>query len=417
MSSPGLPATLACDLGRLWNSLAATFTIGRREEGGVRRLALSEPEGQMRDAFVAEAERAGLAVSVDAVGNIFARRDGTEPGLAPVLVGSHLDSQVAAGPFDGPLGVFAGLEIVRTLDQHGIQTLRGIELVSWTNEEGPRFAPPMMGSGAFAGALAEADVLATEDPDGISVAEALEAIGYLGSVPCGPRELDSYFELHIEQSPTLDRSTCDVGIVTGGYPTQYLGITVTGEPAHSGPTPMESRRNALVAAARIVIAIDDAAMAHGPDGKSTCTGMDVWPNRPGMIPAAVELRADLRHPDPAALEHMVATVETACREFAERCRVSVDCRRTHGFGGVSFDRDLIELLEDEARRLGTAVVPLLSQAGHDAYNLCRVCPSALIFCPCTEGRSHNPAENVEPQRLEASVNLMLNAVHHRAQTA
>jgi N-carbamoyl-L-amino-acid hydrolase len=400
---------------RLWRSLEATFEIGRSSDGGVSRLALSDAEKQMRDRFVGSCEESGLTVSVDTVGNIFARREGTEPQLAPVLVGSHLDSQVAAGPFDGPLGVFAGLEIARALDDAGIATRRPIEIVSWTNEEGPRFAPPMMGSGAFARVLDEATVLATRDPDGISVGEELDRIGYRGATPCGGRDVDSYFELHIEQSPSLDRSGCDVGIVSGGYPAQYLKVTITGETAHSGPTPMAERRNALVSGGRIAVAIDDVGRAHAPDGKTTSTGIDVWPNRPGIIPSLVELRADLRHPDAAELERMVCEAEAACARAAEHDGVSVRCERTHAFGGVSFDEGLIALLEEEAGRLGARSVRLLSQAGHDAYNLLAVCPAAMIFCPCIEGRSHNPREDVDPARLAASVGVMLNSVLRRAQ--
>ena len=271
--------TLAIDEQRLWDSVMRSGEIGPGRDRGLRRLALDAADGEMRDLFVAWCEAAGLGITVDAMGSIFARRAGREDDLAPVMIGSHLDTQYTGGKFDGILGVLGGLEVLRTLDDRGIETRRGIELVDWSNEEGARFNPPMMASAVFAGIQTLEWGLARTDLDGVSFGEALAGIGYAGTAPVGGREVDAYFELHIEQGPLLEAAGVPVGVVTGGYATRGMRIRITGETAHTGPTPMDKRKNALVGAGYVIAAVNDIGWAHhGAGAKASSSQIEVWPN-------------------------------------------------------------------------------------------------------------------------------------------
>lgn len=405
---------LRIDAERFWRTLAGTFPIGGCESGGVRRLALGDAERQMRDYFVSECQRTNLPVTVDGVGNIFAAREGDAPGLAPVLIGSHLDSQVEAGPFDGPLGVFAGLEILRSLEDCGIETRRSVVVVSWTNEEGPRFSPPLMGSGVFAGVLDEAQVLATTDPAGVTVEKALTTIGYRGTARTSSWIPDSYFELHIEQSAILDDSSCDVGIVAGGGVIRYLQVSIHGEPGHPGATPMDRRHDALLAA------VDLAGMAgriwrdHGAGAKSTVTALTGSPNRTGVIANKAQVRVDMRHPSREGMQAMLDHLDAICVRVGTEMGVAIQHRTVAEFDELAFDPELVELLKAHAKELGIAYTVMRTHVGHDAYSLAAVCPSVMVFCPCVNGLSHHPAEQVEAARATASVEVLLHAVADRA---
>ena len=292
---------------RLWDSLERSAEIGRFRDVGLRRLALSAEDKQMRDLFVDWAKTAGCAVEIDRLGNIFARRAGSDPSLPPVAIGSHLDTQICGGRYDGILGVLCGLEVVRTLNDKGLQTKRGIEVICWTNEEGARFNPPMMGSMAFAKVLTLESVLATTDDAGITVEQALDAIGYAGSAPLGQRAFDSYLELHIEQAPVLDREGCDIGIVVGGYKTQALRLTINGDTGHAGGTPMAMRRNALVGAGYVIAAVNDIGLVYAADeGRTTTTRIESFPNLAGTYAEQVKLTIDFRHIDAARFKAMRA---------------------------------------------------------------------------------------------------------------
>ncbi len=399
---------------RLWESLERSAEIGRFRDVGLRRLALSTEDKQMRDLFVDWAKAAGCTVEIDRLGNIFARRPGTDPSLPPVAIGSHLDTQICGGRYDGILGVLCGLEVVRTLNDRGLQTKRGIEVICWTNEEGARFNPPMMGSMAFAGVLPLESVLATTDDAGITVADALDEIGYAGAAPVG-REFDSYLELHIEQAPVLDREGCDVGIVVGGYKTQALRLTINGDTGHAGGTPMAQRRNALVGAGYVIAAVNDIGLAYAADeGRTTTTRIESFPNLAGTYAEQVKLTIDFRHIDADRFKAMRAEVDAAIAAAAKKANVEIEVAEGWSWGSELFAPECIELLKATANELGLPYREMRSQAGHDAYAVATMAPTAMIFTPCFEGISHNVNEAIELTRSVPGANLLLNAAVARA---
>jgi beta-ureidopropionase / N-carbamoyl-L-amino-acid hydrolase len=400
---------------RLWSTLERSAEIGRFRDGGLRRLALSAEDKEMRDQFVQWAKQAGCTVEIDRLGNIFARRAGSDPSLPPVAIGSHLDSQICGGRYDGILGVLCGLEVVRTLNDRGLATKRGIEVICWTNEEGGRFAPPMMGSMAFAGVLPLETVLATTDDAGITVEQALDAIGYAGPAPLGERKFDAYLELHIEQAPVLDRAKVDVGIVVGGYKTQALRLTIKGDTGHAGGTPMSMRRNALVGAGYVIAAVNDIGLAYAADeGRTTTTRIESFPNLPGTYAEEVKLTLDYRHIDAGRFAAMGKDIRAAIDAAAKRANVEIEVAEGWSWGTELFAPDCIELLKTTARELGLPYREMRSQAGHDAYAVATLAPTAMIFTPCYEGISHNVKEDIELGRSVPGANLLLNAAVARA---
>ena len=399
---------------RLWETLERSAEIGRFRDVGLRRLALSAEDKQMRDLFIDWVKKAGCTVEIDCLGNIFARRAGTHADLPPVAIGSHLDTQICGGRYDGILGVLCGLEVVRSLNDRGVQTKRGIEVICWTNEEGARFSPPMMGSMAFARKLALQDVLATRDEDGTTVAEALDAIGYAGGAPLG-RVFDSYFELHIEQAPVLDREGCDVGIVVGGYKTRALRLTIKGDTGHAGATPMSMRRNALAGAGYVIGAVNDIGLAFAADeGRTTTTRIESFPNLPGTYAEQVRLTLDYRHIDAKRFEAMGREIDSAIAAAGRKANVEIEVAEGWSWGTELFAPECIELLKSTARELGLPYREMRSQAGHDAYAVATTAPTAMIFTPCHEGISHNVKENIELARSVPGANLLLNAAVARA---
>jgi N-carbamoyl-L-amino-acid hydrolase len=399
---------------RLWDTLEKSAEIGRFRDVGLRRLALSAEDKQMRDLFVEWAKKAGCTVEIDRLGNIFARRAGSDPSLPPVAIGSHLDTQICGGRYDGILGVLCGLEVVRTLNDRGLTTKRGIEVICWTNEEGARFNPPMMGSMAFAKVLTLESVLATTDDAGITVEQALDAIGYAGSAPIG-RAFDAYLELHIEQAPVLDREGCDVGIVVGGYKTQALRLTISGDTGHAGGTPMAMRRNALVGAGYVIAAVNDIGLAFAADeGRTTTTRIESFPNLAGTYAEQVKLTIDFRHIDAARFQAMRKEVDAAIDASAQKANVGIEVAEGWSWGSELFAPECIELLKTTAEELGLPYREMRSQAGHDAYAVATMAPTAMIFTPCFEGISHNVNENIELARSVPGANLLLNAAVSRA---
>jgi N-carbamoyl-L-amino-acid hydrolase len=407
-------AHLEADGQRLWNTLMASAEIGALPEGGLRRLALSDADREMRDLFASWAAEAGYQVSVDQLGSMIVRRQGSTEAFPPVVIGSHLDTQWAGGRFDGILGVLAGLEVLRSLDDNGIETLRPIEVVNWTNEEGARFQPPMLCSLAFAGEATVEWVYGRQDRAGHCFVDELERIGYRGTKPV-QRSIDSYFELHIEQGAILAANGLKVGIVTGGYPTRYMRIIVRGENAHVGPTPMVRRSNALVGAALVAAAVNDIGWQNAnADGKTTAARLDLEPNLPGIISHFAQLYIDFRHPDMVSLLAMEKRIEREIARCAESSRTNIEIAESWGFGGLVFDPELVALLGSTAKRLGIATMDLKSQAGHDAYNVAAVAPACMIFTPCDEGVSHNIRENTRLEDQLPGINVLLNAAAARA---
>ncbi|CAA9304589.1 MAG: Beta-ureidopropionase [uncultured Microvirga sp.] len=410
-----VPSNLSVNGSRLWDTLMTSASIGPGPRGGLRRLTLTEEDGQVRRQLEIWADQGGYGCSVDRLGNMFVRREGADPSLPPVYIGSHLDTQWAGGRFDGVLGVLAGLEILRTLDDLAIETRRAIEVVNWTNEEGARFSPPMMCSLAWSGAATPDWVYAREDKDGIRFGDALEHIGYRREAPVGGRSVDAYFELHIEQSEKLDVAGVPVGIVVGGYPTFGARVAIAGTTAHTGPTPMAKRSNALVGAAMTAVAVNEIGWAHaGDDGKATAARLDLIPNLPGTLSESAELFIDMRHPNVEGLEAMKQEFRAALPGCAERSRTEISIAEEWGFGIFEFDPGLIGLLREIAAQLGVSTLDLRSQAGHDAYNMARIAPTCMIFTPCRDGITHNEAEDIELDATLPGVNLLLHAVLTRA---
>jgi N-carbamoyl-L-amino-acid hydrolase len=400
---------------RLWAALERAGEIGRFRGTGVRRLALTQEDKEVRDLFVAWVREAGCTVEVDPVGNIFARRPGTDNSLPAVAIGSHLDTQICGGKYDGALGVLCGLEVVRGLNDRGIATRRAIELIMWSNEEGARFSPPLMGSLAFAGKLSSTQVHDSKDDAGLRFADELERIGYLGKTPLGGRRLDCYLELHIEQAPQLDREGCDIGIVVGGYKTLALRIDIAGETGHSGGTPMLERRNALVGAGYLIAAVNDIGLAFAAqEGRTTTPRIECFPNLPGIVPEQVRLIVDFRHPEPAGFERMHTDIKAAIAAVEAKARVIITVAEGWSWGTSLFDPQCIELLKDTAADLGLPFREMLSQAGHDAYAVADLIPTAMIFTPCRNGISHNTNEDIELTRTLPGANLLLNAALRRA---
>lgn len=408
-------SNLRIDIDRLWSTLDASAKIGKGRGEGLRRLALSDSDHEMRTVFRTWCEDAGMTVANDRAGNLFARRAGADDSLPPVVIGSHLDTQVAGGRYDGILGVLSGLEVVRTLNDLAIETRYPVEVACWTNEEGARFQPPMMGSSVFAGVLDLETVRAAADDDGITVGGELDRLGYADGTLDFARPFDAYFELHIEQAPELERAGVPLGIVTGGYKTHGLRLQLTGMTGHAGPTEMAERRDALAAAAKIVAAVYDIGFKHaGGGGKATCPYLVPWPNKPGIICELATLTLDCRHPEAAAADAMLAEIEAAIDEHAWVCKVDWEITQRWQFGDEAFSDELIDLVRRSAETLGVPHQDMLSQAGHDAYPVSRLSPTVILFTPCKDGISHNEAEDIDRETTEPGVNVLLNAVLERA---
>ncbi|AWM87788.1 Zn-dependent hydrolase [Microvirga sp. 17 mud 1-3] len=410
-----LSASSRVNLERFWSTIERSAEIGKGREGGLSRLALSDADKEIRDVFVAWCREAGLSVSVDQVGNIFGRREGQDNSLPPVLMGSHLDTQANGGRFDGIVGVLGALETVRTLNDLGHVTRRPIEIVNWTNEEGARFSPPMLASGCFAGTYPLDWAHKRPSDDGATFGEELRRIGYLGEAPVGSRELDAYFELHIEQGPVLDAEKVQVGVVTHAYTSYGFLAEFKGETAHAGPCAMDLRRNALIAAARLLVTVDDLGWDYAATGgKSTGSRLVAWPNKAGIISDWAQAICDVRHDDPRAAAAMAERVRRAIGEAAARAGCSVEILDSWNWGGAIFDPELVSGIRRQAASLGYTHRDLPSQAGHDAYFLARVCPTAMIFTPCRDGITHNNNELATREDIEPGLNVLLHSVIARA---
>ncbi len=411
----GLPATARIDIGRFWTTIERSAEIGVGRPGGLSRLALSDADREVRDVFIAWCRQAGLSVRVDGIGNIFARRAGEDDSLPPVVMGSHLDTQVNGGRFDGIAGVLGGLEVCRTLDQLGHRTRRPIEVVNWTNEEGGRFSPPMVGSGCFTGAYTLDWALGRRDDDGKTIGEELDRIGYRGAMEAAPHAFDAYVEFHIEQGPILDREGMQVGVVTGGYASTGMLVEFTGETAHTGPWPMERRKNALIAGARLLVAVDDLGWEHaGSGGKATASRLVAWPNKPGILSDWAQATCDVRHADPETARVMAERVRRAVHEAAARADCTAEILDVWNWGGKVFAEELIEQVRSTSHGLGYRTRDILSQAGHDAYFVARHAPTTMIFAPCKGGITHNNGEFCTPEDLEPGLNVLLHTVVARA---
>ncbi len=399
---------------RLWDSLMERAKIGATEKGGVRRLALSDLDGEARSLFIRWCKEAGCSITVDAIGNIFARRAGLDDSLPPIMTGSHIDTQPSGGKFDGNYGVLAGLELIRTLNDRGIQTRAPIEIAVWTNEEGSRFTPVMMGSGVFVGEFAVEDILKRADIDGITVGDALNRIGYAGPEKPGGRPIGAYFEAHIEQGPILEDEGKVLGVVVGALGLRWYDVVVTGQDAHAGPTPMRLRKDAMVAAAKIVAEINALAHRYQPNGRGTVGFMQVKPNSRNVIPGEVRFSVDLRHAEDEQLERMEQEMRAACERFAQAEQCTANVERVANYPACKFETSCVNSVRESARQQGLAHMDIVSGAGHDAIYMARICPTSMIFVPCEGGISHNEIENAKPEDLAAGCNVLTQVVLERA---
>jgi N-carbamoyl-L-amino-acid hydrolase len=400
---------LQIDPKRLWDSIMDTARIGATEKGGIRRLTLTDLDRQMRDWFKAQCEALGCTVSVDEVGNMFALRPGRRNDLAPVAMGSHLDTQPTGGKFDGVLGVLSGLEALRTLHDLGYETNAPLLLVNWTNEEGSRFAPAMLGSGVFAGVFDRKYADSREDRQNVRFGDALDAIGYRGALAAGSVPMSAMFELHIEQGPILEAENKVIGIVEGVQGIRWYDVTITGSEAHTGSTPMHLRKNALIGAAQLVQAVDDIAKAHD-NAVGTVGLVEVKPNSRNVIPGEVFLTVDFRHPHEATLDIMEADLVKAVADIESASKIGVDCKRIWRAEPVVFDRDCVACVAQGAAEASLAARRMISGPGHDAAYISRVAPTAMIFVPCKDGISHNEAESSTFEECAAGCQVLLNAV-------
>ncbi|MBT8767753.1 Zn-dependent hydrolase [Metapseudomonas boanensis] len=403
-------AHLHIDSQRLWQSLMELARLGATAKGGVCRLALTDLDRQARDLFVQWCEAAGCTVSIDAVGNIFARRAGRNAQLPPVMTGSHIDTQPTGGKFDGCFGVLAGLEVIRTLNDLGVETEAPLEVVVWTNEEGSRFAPCMMGSGVFAEKFTLEEALAKTDANGVTVGEALNAIGYAGSRHVSGHPVGAYFEAHIEQGPILEDQHKTIGVVLGALGQKWFDLKLRGVEAHAGPTPMHLRKDALVGAATVVAAVNRAALGHQPHACGTVGCLQAYPGSRNVIPGEVRMTLDFRHLEPERLDSMIAEVRQVIDNTCNEHGLSYELTPTADFPPLYFDKGCVAAVREAAEGLGLTHMDIVSGAGHDAIFLAELGPAGMIFVPCEGGISHNEIENATPDDLGAGCAVLLRAM-------
>ncbi len=388
--------------------------FGATPSGGVGRLALTDEDRQARDLFVTWAREAGCEIRIDGVGNIFARRAGTNPAAAPVMTGSHLDTQPLGGRFDGIFGVLAGLEAVRALNDADVHHEKPIDIVCWTDEEGSRFGDGCLGSSAFTGGRTLAETLAMTDADGLSVGSELQRIGYAGPEPVGGYAVDSFFEVHIEQGPILENAGLQIGAVEGAQAATVYEITITGEEGHAGTLPMTLRKDAMRGAAEMIHRVDDVAFEFEPYPVITVGHVRVRPNSRNTIPGQVVFTIDSRHPDTETLAAAGARMVAICEEVSNTQGLGLSINVKGHRDSVAFDTQCIQAVRDAANALGIPHMDIYSGAGHDAIYLARTCPAGMIFVPCEDGISHNEAENARPEDLAAGTDVLMHALLARA---
>ena len=404
---------------RLWDSLMQLAKIGATEKGGVCRLTLTDLDKQGRDLVTGWAREAGMEVVIDKIGNGFMRRPGRNNSLPPVMTGSHIDTQPTGGKFDGNYGVLAGIEVVRTLNDHGIQTEAPIEVAFWTNEEGSRFVPVMMGSGVFAKAFTLEHAYAATDTAGKTVKEELERIGYIGPQEPGDHPIGCYFETHIEQGPVLEDHGKTIGVVGGVLGIRWYDCTVTGMEAHAGPTPMHLRKDALQVATRLMQEVVACAHRHpqadgSNHGRGTVGMVHVHPNSRNVIPGRVKFSMDLRNASDALCDAMDADIRAVAAKLSEETGLTIQIDLVSHYPAQPFHAECVDAVQRAAEQLGYSHMPCVSGAGHDAVYMARLAPAGMIFIPCKDGISHNEIEDAQPEHITAGCNVLLHAMLERA---
>jgi N-carbamoyl-L-amino-acid hydrolase len=402
---------------RLWSSLMELAKIGATVKGGVKRLTLTDLDKQGRDLVVGWARQAGMSITIDQIGNVFMRRDGINNGLPPIMTGSHIDTQPTGGKFDGNYGVLAGIEVVRTLNEKGIKTEAPIEVAFWTNEEGSRFVPVMMGSGVFCGAFTLEHAYAAKDVDGKTVGDELERIGYKGDQVPGQHPIGAYFETHIEQGPVLEDADKVIGVVPAVMGLSWYDCVVTGMEAHAGPTPMQLRKDALQVSTRIMQEVVAIANRYPPYGRGTVGMVQVFPNSRNVIPGEVKFSIDLRNVNDELLNTMHEEIHAFIDKTRQQTGLGITLERVSYYPPCPFHPDCVDAVRTATARLGYSTMDVVSGAGHDAIYAARVAPAGMIFVPCKDGISHNEIEDAKAEHLEAGCNVLLHAMLERAGVA
>lgn len=400
-------ARLRVNQGRLWASLEAMAQIGATASGGCNRQALTDLDRQGRDLFMRWAEAVGCTIEIDEVGNLFARRAGSDPAALPVLAGSHLDTQATGGKYDGVYGVLAGLEVLRVLHENGVQTRAPLEVAVWTNEEGCRFAPAMLGSGVVSGTYTRDFAYAVKDKDGLTFRDELARIGYLGTRPAAPQAYAAMFEAHIEQGPILEKEGLTIGAVTGIQGAYWFDVTFTGQSCHAGPTPMEMRRDPWEAALPVMAGAFALARSHGPWGRATIGDVRVEPGSRNTVPARLVVSIDIRHPDAATLEGMAAQLRALVERECAAHGIAGEVAQVWHMPATAFDAGLTARVAAAAERLGHSCMEIVSGAGHDSLHTAQFAPTTMIFVPCADGLSHNEAEAATKEDLAAGADVLL----------
>jgi beta-ureidopropionase / N-carbamoyl-L-amino-acid hydrolase len=410
-------SSLRIDGKRLWDSLMDLARIGATAKGGVCRLALTDLDKEGRDLVVGWAKQAGMSITTDKIGNVFMRRKGKNDALPPIMCGSHIDTQPTGGKFDGNYGVLAGIEVVRTLNDRGVETEAPIEVAFWTNEEGSRFVPVMMGSGVFAGAFSLETAYAAKDTAGKTVKDELERIGYVGDEEPGKHPIGAYFEAHIEQGPVLEDAEKTIGIVTGVLGLRWYDCVVSGMEAHAGPTPMALRKDALQVATRIMQETVAIALRYPPYGRGTVGFVQVHPNSRNVIPGQVKFSIDLRNVDSERLDKMDAEIRAFVEQTSKETGLPITIEQVSYFPPCPFEKGCVDAVRHGAETLGYSAMEAVSGAGHDAVYMARLAPAGMVFVPCKDGISHNEIEDAKPEHLEAGCNVLLHAMLDRAKVA
>lgn len=397
---------------RLQTWLADFATIGATPNGGVHRLTLTDLDKQARDLFVSLAKKAGCSIKIDAMGNIFARRSGEDSRLSPVLIGSHIDSQPLGGKYDGIYGVLAALEVVYSLNDHDIKTDRPIDVVSWTNEEGSRFAPAMIGSAVFSGLTTLQDGWSCRDSEGNTIKQELERIGYAGKDNFSNYKIHASLELHIEQGPILENHNELIGIVTGALGQKWYDVEFIGMASHAGTTPMEIRQDALLGLAEAVLEVNSIGKNEKPEGRATVGMVKITPNSRNVISDKAWFSVEFRHPSEKGLQRMDQQLSEKVHQIAEKLNLTYSIRHILSFPPLPFDDNCIEVVSRVAQNLNYPHRTMVSGAGHDSCNISKIAPTSMIFIPCIKGISHNEKEEIKPEWMSAGANVLLNAVKH-----
>lgn len=413
MAAPGENLRINGD--RLWETIHEIALIGPGIAGGSNRQTATDEDGEGRTLFQKWCEDAGLTMGVDQMGTMFMRREGTDPDALPVYVGSHLDTQPTGGRYDGVLGVLAGLEIVRTLNDLNIQTKHPIVVTNWTNEEGTRFAPAMMASGVFAKQFTQEWAYDKEDAEGKKFGDELKRIGWCGEEEVGARKMHAFFELHIEQGPILEAENIDIGVVTNGQGLSWTQVTITGKESHTGSTPMPLRKNAGLGMARILDLVDKIAWSHEPDAVGAAGHIDVYPNSRNVIPGKVVFTVDFRSPQLDVITDMEERLIKGAKEICDDMGLEIEFEKVGGFDPIKFDKNCVTAIRDAAERLGYSHRDIISGAGHDACWINRCAPTAMVMCPCVDGLSHNEAEEISQEWSTAGAEVLFHAVVETAQ--